>query len=220
MMKGLIGRRMAVALIFRAWQVCVVGCWSWLIFGFTGVADEVRLHEVTEASTGVKQWHSEAGAAIGGGLGMKVFGSDLDHHFALSKVHYGWWRNKVYFPETWLRGEIGIFNELMVGGQFDPEGAYIVGMTPVLKYRFSYWERFRPFLEGAAGMMLTDVGSPSLGSVFEFYQQAGAGFEWLQSSKLSWSAQVRFAHISNAGITRSNRGINNLFFFLGANWTF
>lgn len=165
-------------------------------------------------------WSKEFGVAIGGGLGMKIFGSDLDHHFGLSKIHFGWNRNGTYFAESWFRGEVGVFNELMAGGQFDPEGAYLIGLTPGIKYRFSYWDRVRPFLEGTAGMMITDVGRPDLGSVFEFYQQAGAGVEWEQSEGFVLSSQVRFAHVSNAGITRSNRGMNNLFFFLGANWRF
>ena len=165
-------------------------------------------------------WSEEFGVAIGGGLGMKIFGSDLDHHLGFSKIHYGWNRNRTYFADSWFRGELGVFNELMAGGQYDSEGGYVLGLTPVIKYRFSYWDRVRPFLEGAAGMMITDIGRPDLGSVFEFYQQAGAGLEWEQSDGFVLTTQVRFAHVSNAGITRSNRGMNNLFFFLGANWRF
>ena len=175
---------------------------------------------VSQSSAMEESWTEEVGVALGGGLGMKVFGSDLDHHFALSKIHYGWNRNRTYFNDFWFRGELGVLNEFMVGGQFDPEGAYVLGLTPVLRYRFNCWERLRPFVEGAAGIMLTDVGTPSLGSVFEFYQQAGLGLEWKQSEALSLAIQSRFVHVSNAGITRSNRGINNLFFFIGANWAF
>lgn len=220
MMKRLSDRRVSIALIFRVWQVRVIGCLLLFVSDDAGWGSEANSHLGNDSTVPSKRWLHEAGAAIGGGLGMKVFGSDLDHHLALSKVHYGWRRNRLYFPHSWYRGELGVFNELMAGGQFDPEGAYVIGATPVIKYRFCYWDRFRPFLEGAAGMMLTDIGAPSLGSVFEFYQQAGAGIEWQQSRILTWTAQVRFAHISNAGITRSNRGINNLLFFLGANWTF
>ena len=68
-------------------------------------------------------WSEEFGVAIGGGLGMKIFGSDLDHHLGFSKIHYGWNRNRTYFADSWFRGELGVLNELMAGGQYDPEGA-------------------------------------------------------------------------------------------------
>ena len=187
----------------------------------SAAANEAGMGETSLLSSPERgNWSEEYGVAVGGGLGMKVFGSDLDHHFVLSKVHYGWDRERFYFDESWFRGQFGVLAEFVAGGQFDPEGAYILGLTPVLRYRFDYWDRLKPFVEGAAGVLLTDVGAPSLGSVFEFYQQAGGGLEWRQTETLSLTVQSRFVHVSNAGITRSNRGINNLFFFLGANWSF
>lgn len=68
--------------------------------------------------------------------------------------------------------------------------------------------------------MLTDIGEPSLGSEFEFYEQVGIGLEWQSHSDFTVAAEARYMHISNAGIKGPNRGINGVLFFLGAKWQF
>ena len=200
----------------------VIGLALWLGAGLSGF---VLLAEEIDGGDGLKSkakpgWREEFGAAVGGGIGMKVFGADVAHDFALTKVHYGWNRSPLYFSERWYRGEFGFFQEVMAGGQVDPEAAYLVGLSPILKYRFRYWDCFRPFLEGGAGMMVTDIGLPSLGSKFEFYEQFGMGFDWKRSEKMTLTAQARFAHISNAGLKDPNRGLNSTLIFVGANWQF
>lgn len=189
------------------------------ISGHTLIAESLDTEDRLE-SKGTRVWQEEFGSSVGGGIGMKVFGADEAHDFGLAKFHYGWNRSRLYFSERWYRGEFGFFQEMMAGGQVDPEAAYLVGLTPILKYRFRYWDRFRPFLDGGAGVMLTDIGLPSLGSKFEFYEQFGLGFDWKRSEKMSLTAQARFAHLSNAGIRIPNRGLNSTLLFVGANWQF
>ncbi len=162
----------------------------------------------------------EAGAAVGVGIGMDIFGSVEAHDLALTKIHFGWELDRVYCADSWFQGQIGLFNEFIAGGQYDPEGAYLLGLSPIIQYRLTRWGAVQPFIEGGGGIMATDIGAPDLGSVFEFYQQMGVGLLWRQSDRFAVTTQVRFAHISNASLKDPNRGVNELLVFVGGSWKF
>jgi len=162
----------------------------------------------------------ESGAMVGYGPGNSAFGSRQAHHFVLTKLHLGRMMSGVLGADHWYGGNVELVGELFAGGQVDPKGAYVVGVTPLLRYNFATGTRLVPFLEGGAGVTLTDVGLPDLSTRFEFNSQAGAGVHWLLNPRVAVTLQGRFAHLSNADIKRPNFGVNFSVFYGGLTWFF
>ncbi len=186
------------------------------IVPFTAFADS----QIEQSITKPDRLKLEAGAALGAGIGLDSFGSKESHDLALSNLHFGWTLNQTYFKSHWYKGQIGLYGEFMAGSQLQPDSGYMFGLSPTVRYRFTYWDRLQPFVIGAAGLMTTDIGSPDLGGKLQFYQQVGMGLLWHYNDYFALNAQVRYAHISNAGIRKPNRGVNNLLVFIGGNWSF
>lgn len=72
----------------------------------------------------------------------------------------------------------------------------------------------RLFSEGSAGMLFTSRPESVEGPAFRFIEQAGFGVRIEDTPGRAWLAGYRFQHISNAGLSRPNRGGNfNLVYF-------
>jgi lipid A 3-O-deacylase len=111
----------------------------------------------------------------------------------------------------WLRGQILLGAEI-VYIQFErPELTHGVGFTPKIKYLFEGTKRIRPFLEFAGGPFYTDLAGriPEESSRFNFILTAGGGISWFVTSQLSLNVGYRFHHISNAGTSYPNIGLNS-----------
>lgn len=91
-----------------------------------------------------------------------------------------------------------------------PKVAYGVGINPiVLKWNFDTRRRIAPYLELGGGPLLTDQRVPAGISRINFTPGGAAGLQFLRE-KYHWSAELRFLHISDAGLTSSNPGINTI----------
>jgi len=73
----------------------------------------------------------------------------------------------------------------------------------------------RPFLEGGEGIVYTDLRKQDLGTRIQFTSQIGGGLEYEIDSDMAVGFQVRFRHMSNAGMGGSNPGINTFYGLLG-----
>jgi hypothetical protein len=146
----------------------------------------------------------EAGAAYG----PAVLGSQEQHHLALLSLAYGHMVSPVLGRNHWWRGNFEVRLELFGGLQVSPRPDWLVGFTPHLRYHFATGTPWVPFLDMGVGVGFTGIGPPDLGSVFEFNQQAGAGVQWFVSDDLAIIFEGRYMHISNAGISDHNYGLN------------
>jgi lipid A 3-O-deacylase len=111
----------------------------------------------------------------------------------------------------WYRGQILLGAEI-VYIQFErPEVTQGVGFTPKIKYLFEGTQRLRPYIEFAGGPFWTDLTDrvPEESSQFNFILTAGGGISWFVTSQLSLNAGYRFHHISNAGTSSPNLGLNS-----------
>jgi lipid A 3-O-deacylase len=99
---------------------------------------------------------------------------------------------------------------------FEPAGtAYGAGLNPVgLKWNFSGSGRVTPYCELGAGAVFTSKQVPEGASRTNFTTSGALGIHFLRR-KYNWSAELRFMHISNAGISSLNPGINTLQFRIG-----
>ena len=95
---------------------------------------------------------------------------------------------------------------------------YGAGVNPLaLKWNFRSSRRIAPYCEIGGGMLFTSNDVPPRASRINFTSGGALGLHFLQS-KYNWSAEVRYMHISNAGLTALNPGINTVQFRLGFGW--
>jgi len=101
----------------------------------------------------------------------------------------------------------------------DTDG-WLVGLTPHLWYNFASGTRWIPFVDGGAGITATGIGRPDLSGTFEFDLQPGLVVHWFILHSLALTSEVRYMHMSCAGINHPNLGVNNVVGMVGLTWYF
>lgn len=88
--------------------------------------------------------------------------------------------------------------------------AYGGGINPfAFKWILSQPKKVKPFFEVEGGTLFTNKQVPEGTSQINFTTSGALGMHIL-GEKHNWSAEVRFMHISNAGMTTPNPGINTI----------
>jgi lipid A 3-O-deacylase len=90
---------------------------------------------------------------------------------------------------------------------------YAAGFTPVVwKWDLVTRRRLSPYLQFSGGGLWGNHQVVAGTTTFNFMPSIGGGlnFPASRSGKYSWTADVRFFHISNAGITQYNPGLNTI----------
>jgi lipid A 3-O-deacylase len=126
-------------------------------------------------------------------------------------AHYGWILTSSRGP-GFLRGNF----EYAVGAEpifwiFQPQGtAYGAAIDPLaLKWNFDARGRIVPYADLDGGVLFTSRQVPRGTSRVNFTPSAALGMHIL-GGRFNWSAEIRYQHISNAGIASLNPGINTL----------
>jgi hypothetical protein len=90
-----------------------------------------------------------------------------------------------------------------------------MGFDPLgLKWNFERHGRFSPFLELTGGVVFTNHSVPTGTNPVNFMDQAALGTHIL-GEKYNVSLELRYMHISNAGLATPNPGINTVQLRLG-----
>jgi len=93
--------------------------------------------------------------------------------------------------------------------------AYGAGLNPAnLKWNFAKRGRFAPYIELGGGVLFTTHDVPSRTSTVNFTPSTAFGTHFL-GERLAWTLEARYLHISNAGLSRFNSGINTFEVRLG-----
>lgn len=124
--------------------------------------------------------------------------------------------------DNWYRGQVSVGAE-MVYIQFQkPIVSNGIGFTPKIKYTFVAGNRVRPYFEFAGGTFWTDFTNkvPEESSSFNFILTAGVGCSFFITSQTSINVGYRFQHISNAGTSYPNLGLNSSLPFGGFSFFF
>jgi len=79
---------------------------------------------------------------------------------------------------------------------------------------------FSPYLHLGAGVSYTDMDLNGMGTRENFFEEVGAGFKVQAFRRLSLSGEYRMMHVSNAGLSRDNIGLNSHVVLLGAWYSF
>jgi Lipid A 3-O-deacylase (PagL) len=93
--------------------------------------------------------------------------------------------------------------------------AYGFGLNPfALKWNFVPRHNVMPYIDIGGGTLFTNEKTPPGTSRVNFTTSGAIGAHFLRS-KYNWSVELRFMHISNAGLVTPNPGINTLQLRLG-----
>ena len=187
-------------------------------------ADEVQKPATTIWQDGVGEGFRSSvqtfSTEVGVGLGMATFGSRQAHDLALASLCYGHMLGPVLGEGHWYRGNFEWRAELFGGGQYRPESQWLIGLTPHLRYNFATGTRWIPFVDAGAGVTATGIGQPDLSHTFEFNLQPGLGLHWFVRDNLALTGEVKYMHMSCAGISNPNLGLNDVIGMIGLTWFF
>lgn len=131
-------------------------------------------------------------------------------------LRYGWILTDLHLPSV-LRGRFEYaVDAVPVFLVFQPANtAYGVSFNPLgLKWNFERRGRFSPYLELGGGVLFTDHTVPTYTNDVNFTPSAAFGTHVL-GAKYNWSVELRYLHISNAGLATPNPGINTVQVRLG-----
>ncbi len=88
--------------------------------------------------------------------------------------------------------------------------ALILGFNPFwLKWNFERRGRLSPYLELGGGVLFSNHNVPTYTNRVNFTPSAALGTHIL-GAKYNWSLELRYLHISNAGLARLNPGLNTV----------
>jgi len=132
---------------------------------------------------------------------------------------YGWVITAPHGP-GFLRGRFEYaVDAVPVFVPFQPSNtAYGAAVNPFgLIWNFDTHGRVVPYIELGGGALFTNTQVPAGTSRINFTTAGAVGMHFLKG-KVTWTADVRFMHISNAGLETPNPGINTVQVRLGVGW--
>jgi Lipid A 3-O-deacylase (PagL) len=172
------------------------------------------LASLSLAQNGPEQGDNEVEIWAGGGHSVP---GGTSHTGAFNAgLRYGWVITGPHLP-SFLRGRFEYaLDAVPVFLIFQPANtAYGAGFDPLgLKWNFERRRRFSPYLELTGGVVFTDHNVPTYANTVNFMDQAAFGTHIL-GPRYNWSIELRYMHISNAGLANLNPGVNTVQVRLG-----
>ena len=131
-------------------------------------------------------------------------------------LRYGWVLSDAHGP-SFLNGRFEYaVDAVPLYVIFQPANtAYGTGLNPLnLKWDFQRHGRLVPYAELSGGVLFTTHQVPPRTSSINFTPSGAFGVHYL-GGRLAWTVEARYFHISNAGLSRSNPGINSFVVRIG-----
>jgi lipid A 3-O-deacylase len=174
-----------------------------LLFAIVAVAPSAWPQTAPEnGSNEVQVW-------TGGGRGLS--GSTSNTGVWNLGMRYGWVLTNLHGPGL-LRGRfeyaVDVVPVFLVSQSSGT--AYGFGLNPLgLKWNLETHGRVVPYLELGGGTLFTNHKVPVGTSRVNFTSSGAFGMHFVRR-KYNWSVEVRYMHISSAGLSTPNPGINTL----------
>jgi hypothetical protein len=166
------------------------------------------------AQIGPEQGGHEVEVWAGGG--HSVPGGTKDTGAFNAGLRYGWILSDPHLP-SFLRGRFEYaVDAVPLFLIFQPANtAYGLGFDPLgLKWNFVRRGRLSPYLELTGGTVFTNHNVPTYTNNVNFMDQAAFGVHILGATH-NLSVEVRYMHVSNAGLGNLNPGLNTVQVRLG-----
>jgi len=160
-----------------------------------------------QGSNEVQVWAGGGHSVPGGTSNTEAFDAGL---------RYGWVITDAHLPSI-LRGRFEYTVDVVpVYLIFQPANtAYGAGFDPFgLKWNFERHGRFSPYFQLSGGVIFTNHAVPTYTNDVNFTPSAAIGTHIL-GEKYNWSVEVRYLHISSAGLGNYNPGLNTVQVRLG-----
>jgi hypothetical protein len=152
--------------------------------------------------------------------GVAILGTRQAHDLGLLSLSYGHMLGRTVGEDHFYKGNWEFRAELFGGEQFSPNRDWVLGIAPHLRYNFATGTRWVPFVDAGAGATATSIGPPDLSNTFEFNLQATVGTHLFLWQNLALTLEARYVHLSCAGISNPNRGLNGAGGMIGLTWFF
>jgi lipid A 3-O-deacylase len=178
----------------------------WVVL-MLGVASPAWSQRAEDGGREIQIWSGGGHSVAGGTSNTGVWNLGL---------RYGWILTRPHGP-GFLKGRFEYaVDAVPMFLVFQPANtAYGVGLNPLdLKWNFATRGDFVPYLELDGGTLFTTHEVPSGTSGVNFTSSAALGTHILRD-KYNWSIELRYMHISNAGLTSPNPGVNTVQVRLG-----
>lgn len=101
---------------------------------------------------------------------------------------------------------------------FKGQGDYMAGTTLWIRYNFLPDWKVTPYFQGGAGLTFTDVDRNVLGQTFNFNLNLALGVRYFINPRCSVNAEYRYQHVSNAGMSDVNLGVDAQGGMLSVSW--
>jgi lipid A 3-O-deacylase len=148
---------------------------------------------------------------IWAGGGHSVSGGRGDTGVFNAGLRYGWILTDAHLP-GFLRGRFEYaLDAVPLFLAFQPTNtAYGIGFDPLgLKWNFERHGRISPYLELTGGVLFSTHDIPPGTNTVNFMDQAALGMHIL-GAKHNVSLELRYMHVSNAGLATPNPGVNTV----------
>jgi hypothetical protein len=178
-----------------------------LCFFFLGISLSQAQARPEDGGHEVEVWTGGGHSAIGGRRDIGVWNGG---------ARFGWILTRPHGP-GFLKGRFEYaIDAIPVFMVFQPANtAYGAGFNPfILKWNFATRGRIVPYFELGGGVLYTNHDIPDGTNNLNFTPSAAFGTHILQE-KYNWSVELRYLHISNAGLDVHNSGINTVQVRLG-----
>jgi opacity protein-like surface antigen len=157
----------------------------------------------------------QASSVMGFTFGYRSLGSKSRHDLTLTTLRFGRVRGRSTVPGRRSHGNVELVTEVWGGVQTHPRHRSLFGVTPLLRYDFVTGSRWVPFVNAGIGVAYTNIGRPDLSRGFQFNPEAGAGTHYFVGAGLAMTVEYRFFHLSNAGLSKPNTGLNTHMLYVG-----
>jgi hypothetical protein len=183
---AVIRRDFSVALLAAIILLCVAGA-------FAQVGPQ-------QGGSEIQVW-TAGGHSVSGGRGNTgIFDAGL---------RYGWVLLDSHGP-SFLRGRFEYaIDAVPMYLIFQPRNtAYGIGVNPLnMKWNFERHGHVVPYAELSGGLLFTTHDVPAGTSSINFTPSAALGFHYF-GDRFAWTLEGRYLHISDAGLSRLNPGVN------------
>ena len=173
-----------------------------------------------EIGQGFREGIESFSLGLGAGYGVAAFGGHERHDLSLASLEYGRVLGQPLAAGNWFAGNFEFRAEFFAGAEFSPKREWLVGLTPHLRYNLAIGTRWVPFLDAGLGVSATRIGPPDLSGTFEFNLQATLGVHRFLRDNVALTFEARYLHMSCAGISKPNAGLNNVLGTIGVSWFF
>lgn len=153
------------------------------------------------------------------------------YNYQQDNIRLGWMLDS---PDSWgpcadrdnpLRGNFETLLEVTGSYVWESFGTYMTGITGLVRYNFVQpnWIVV-PYVQGGAGIIYTNArnwsNQSAIGGNWEFTPQFAGGLRFLIDENFSFNLEGAFQHISNAGTSARNFGVNAYGGFAGFTYYF